>query len=102
MAALIEATEDAMNLVPTVKLLMQRIALAESEKAKEEVRRRKVEEADRKTLIEQLSEPSGLSDQEIMKKAATIIERAAGNGLTEVQVYRFPNTMCTDMGRAIN
>ncbi len=24
------------------------------------------------------------------------------NGLTEVQVYRFPNTLCTDNGRAIN
>jgi len=24
------------------------------------------------------------------------------NGLTEVQVYRFPNTLCTDKGRAIN
>ena len=37
-----------------------------------------------------------------MKKAATIIERAASNGLTEVQVYRFPNSLCTDHGRAIN
>jgi hypothetical protein len=24
------------------------------------------------------------------------------NGLTEVLVYRFPNTLCTDKGRAIN
>jgi hypothetical protein len=24
------------------------------------------------------------------------------NGLTEVQVYRFPNSVCTDNGRAIN
>jgi len=38
----------------------------------------------------------------VMKKAAAIIERAAKNGLTEVQVYRFPNTLCTDRGRAIN
>ena len=37
-----------------------------------------------------------------MKKAASIIERAANNGLTEVLVYRFPNTLCTDRGRAIN
>src|SRR5262249_17616209 len=39
---------------------------------------------------------------EVMKKAAVIIERAAKNGPTEVQVYRFPNTLCTDRGRAIN
>ena len=37
-----------------------------------------------------------------MKKAASIIERAANNGLIEVLVYRFPNTLCTDRGRAIN
>ena len=24
------------------------------------------------------------------------------NGLSEVQVYRFPNSLCTDHGRAIN
>ena len=24
------------------------------------------------------------------------------NGLSEVQVYRFPNSLCTDKGRAIN
>jgi hypothetical protein len=49
-----------------------------------------------------LKKPSGLSDDEVMKKAAAIIERAAKNGLTEVQVYRFPNSLCTDRGRAIN
>ena len=37
-----------------------------------------------------------------MKRAAAIIERAVASGLTEVQVYRFPNTLCTDRGRAIN
>ena len=35
-------------------------------------------------------------------RVAAIIERAVSNGLTEVQVYRFPNAMCTDRGRAIN
>src|SRR3954454_14757227 len=102
MTATPDNTEDAMNLLPTVKLLMQRIAMAEAEKAKDEMRRRKIEEAEKKALIERLSKPSGLSDQEVMTKAANIIERAASNGLTEVQVYRFPNTMCTDSGRAIN
>jgi hypothetical protein len=31
-----------------------------------------------------------------------VIRRAVRNGLTEVQVYRFPHTLCTDNGRAIN
>ena len=95
-------TDDAMTLVPNVKLLMQRITIAEAEKTKEDMRRRKNEEAEKKALISRLSQPSGLSDDEIMKKAAAIIERAASNGLTEVQIYRFPNSLCTDGGRAIN
>jgi hypothetical protein len=36
------------------------------------------------------------------KRATAIIERAVANGLTEVQLYRFPNSLCTDHGRAIN
>jgi hypothetical protein len=96
------AADDLSNLVPSAKALMQKIALAEAEKASEEMRRRANEEAEKSALIERLSKPSGLSDEEVMKKASMIIERAAKNGLTEVQVYRFPNTMCTDRGRAIN
>jgi hypothetical protein len=81
---------------------MEKIALAEAEKSSEEMRMREREEAEKKALIKRLTQPSGLSDDEVMKKAAVIIERAAKNGLTEVQVYRFPNSLCTDRGRAIN
>src|SRR4051812_43337793 len=89
-------------LVPSAKAMMEQIALAEEQKASDEMRRSAQEEAEKKALVERLSKPSGLSDEEVMKKAAAIIERAAKNGLTEVQVYRFPNTLCTDRGRAIN
>jgi hypothetical protein len=96
------ATEELSTLVPSAKALLEKIALAEAEKASEEMRRREKEEAEKKALIEKLAKPSGLSDEQVMKKAAAIIERAAKNGLTEVQVYRFPNSLCTDRGRAIN
>lgn len=96
------ATNDVSTLVPSAKALMEKIALAEAEKCSEEMRRRASEEAERKALIERLTKPSGLSDEQVMRKAAAIIERAAKNGLMEVQVYRFPNTLCTDRGRAIN
>ena len=46
--------------------------------------------------------PSGVSDDEGIKRAVKIIERAVSNGRTEVQVDRFPNQLCTDHGRAIN
>ena len=94
--------QNLSNLVPTAKSLMQKMAAVEGEKASEEMRRQANEAAEKKALIDRLTKPSGLSDEEVMVKAAAIIQRAANNGLTEVQVYRFPNTLCTDHGRAIN
>jgi hypothetical protein len=96
------ATEELSTLVPSAKALMEKIALGEAEKASEEMRRHEKEEREKKALIDKLTKPSGLSDEQVMKKAAAIIERAAKNGLTEIQVYRFPNSLCTDRGRAIN
>jgi hypothetical protein len=96
------ATDTLSNLVPSAKSIMAKIAEVEAEKASEAVRLKSQQDAEKQALIERLSKPSGLSDEEVMKKAAAIIERAAKNGLTEVQIYRFPNTLCTDHGRAIN
>ena len=97
------ASSDTLsNLLPSAKSVMEKIALAESEKASAAMKVHAQQEAEKQALIDRLSKPSGLSDEEVMKKAAVIIERAAKNGLTEVQVYRFPNTLCTDRGRAIN
>jgi hypothetical protein len=59
-------------------------------------------DAEKKALLDRLSEPSGVADDERLKRAATIIQRAVSNGLTEVEVGRFPNQLCTDRGRAIN
>jgi len=95
-------TESLSSLVPSAKALMEKIALDEAEKASAAARAQAQAEAEKLALIERLSKPSGLSDDEVMKKAAAIIQGAAKNGLTEVQVYRFPNTLCTDRGRAIN
>lgn len=59
-------------------------------------------EAEKKALFDKLTKPSGVSDEEALRRVAVIVERAVSNGLTEVQVYRFPNQLCTDRGRAIN
>ena len=58
--------------------------------------------ADEAELLDRLSKPSGLSDEEVMEKASIIISRAVENGMMSVQVFRFPHTLCTDNGRAIN
>jgi hypothetical protein len=90
------------NPLPTAKQAMEMLAQAEAEKASEALRHKKKADAEKKALIDKLSEPSGISEQEAVKRATEIIQRAIKNGLTEVEVFRFPNALCTDHGRAIN
>ena len=89
-------------LLPTAEEFAQKVALAEAEEASKRGRERAKADAEKKALLETLSKPSGVSDEEGIRRAIKIIERAVKNGLTEVQVYRFPNQLCTDRGRAIN
>ena len=88
--------------LPTAKQLKEQIALKEAEKASMAVRERAAADAEKKALMDKLSKPSGVSDDERLERAIAIIKRATNNGVTEVEVTRFPNTLCTDRGRAIN
>src|SRR5437764_1255176 len=88
------------DLLPAAKDLRQRVALAESEKAAQYMRERAAAEAEKQALIDQLKKPSGVSDEEGIRRGIAIIERAVRAGETEVEVYRFPNSLCTDRGRA--
>jgi hypothetical protein len=90
------------DLLPTAKEIQRRAALQAAEKAEEYARLQATVGAEKRKLIERLSKPSGLSEDEKVELASTIIQRAVRNGLSEVQVYRFPHTLCTDNGRAIN
>jgi hypothetical protein len=95
-------TVTADDLLPKARDVLLKVAEAEAAKADENKRAAAAAESEKKALIDQLSKPSGLSEDEKIKRAATVIERAVKNGMIEVQVYRFPNAMCTDRGRAIN
>jgi hypothetical protein len=99
---MVTSTDKLSSVLPSAQQVMEKIALAEAEKASEYVRKQAEAEAEKKMLLEKITKPSGVSEEERMKRAAAIIERAAANGLTEVEVYRFPNALCTDHGRAIN
>jgi hypothetical protein len=81
---------------------MQKLAVAEAAEAEKEAHAHAKAEAEKRALIDRLKKPSGVSEEEGIKRAIAIIERAVRNGKSEVQVYRFPNTLCTDRGRAIN
>src|SRR5438105_15338636 len=90
------------DLIPNAKEIQKQAALKEAQKAEEHAKRLAAGEAEKQALIDKLSKPSGLSEDEKVKLASTVIQRAVRNGLSEVQVYRFPNSLCTDKGRAIN
>jgi hypothetical protein len=66
------------------------LALAEAEMASEALRQKKKADAEKKALIDKLLKPSGISEQEALKRAAVIVQRAVKNGLTEVEAFRFP------------
>ena len=90
------------DLLPNAKEIQKEAALKEAEMAEAQQKLLAAAEAEKRALIDELSKPSGLSEEEKIKKASTVIQRAVKNGLNEVQVYRFPNFLCTDRGRAIN
>jgi len=94
--------DDALATLPSAKDVMKEIALREADKAAAVMRERTAAEAEKKALLEKLSKPSGVSDEERLTRAVAIIRRAAANDLTEVFIVRFPNELCTDRGRAIN
>ena len=88
--------------LPSAKDFMKKLALAEAEEASKQASKLAEAEAEKKALLDHFTKPSGVSDEEGIRRAMAIIERAVSNGKTEVQVSRFPNQLCTDKGRAIN
>lgn len=90
------------DLLPTALDCRKTSAEIEAKKAADYMRARQAADNEKKELLDRMSKPSGVSDEERMKRAAAIIKRAVSNGLSEVEVFRFPNSLCTDHGRAIN
>jgi hypothetical protein len=90
------------DLLPTAAECNQKMALAEAEKASEYARKQAAADAEKKALLDRFQKPSGVSDEERMKRAAAIINRAVNNGQHEVMIGKFPNQVLTDGGRAIN
>ena len=90
------------DLLPPAKEFMKKLALAEADEAAKQAKKDAEAAAEKQALLDHLKAPSGVSDEEGIRRALKLIERAVSNGKTEIQVYRFPNKLCTDGGRAIN
>lgn len=82
--------------------IKRRMAERETEKAAEELRRMKEQEEKQKAVMAEFHAPPARSPEQLMQLIMQLVTRAAERGETEVQVYRFPNELCTDRGRRIN
>jgi hypothetical protein len=81
---------------------MATIAKAESEKASAAMKAHAAAAAEKEAMLDKMRRPSGMSDDEVVAKASIIVNRAVANGHTSVEIFRFPHTLCSDNGRAIN
>jgi hypothetical protein len=99
---MVASAEKVSKGLPSAGEMMEKLALSEAAKADEAARKKAIVEGEKKALLDKLTKASGVSDDEALQRVKTIVERAVANGLTEVLVYRFPNQLCTDRGRAIN
>ena len=64
------------ELLPTAKEIQRQAALADAEKAEQYAQKLAAAEAEKRALIERLGKPSGLSEEEKIQLASTVIRRA--------------------------
>ncbi len=82
--------------------LRRRMAEREAAKAAEEMRRMKEQEDKQKAVMEEFRKPPARTPEQLMELIMQLVSRAAERGESQVQIYRFPNSMCSDGGRRIN
>jgi hypothetical protein len=80
----------------------QRMAEREAAKAAEELRRMREHEEQQKAVMAEFHEPPARTPDQLMQQVMQLVNQAAERGQTQVQVYRFPNELCSDRGRRIN
>lgn len=88
--------------IPSAKDCLQKLALAKAEEDRREAQHRARLEAEKREMLDRLRTPSGVSEEEGIRRAVVLIERAIKQGKSDVQIHRFPCALCADGGRAIN
>ena len=82
--------------------IKRRMAERESAKAAEELRRMREQEEKQKAVMAEFHKPPERTPEQLLHFVQQLVSHAAEAGQTEVQVYRFPNELCSDRGRRIN
>jgi hypothetical protein len=82
--------------------LKRRMAEREAARAAEEMRHMKEQQDHQKAVMAEFHKPPERTPEQLMQLVTRLVDQAADRGQTEVQVYRFPNELCSDRGRRIN
>jgi hypothetical protein len=82
--------------------LRRRMAEQEAAKAAEELRHTQEQEEKQKAVMAEFHKPPDRTAEQLLQLVTQLVNRAAERGQSEVQVYRFPNSLCNDRGRKIN
>jgi hypothetical protein len=82
--------------------IKRRMAEREAAKAAEELRRAREQEEKQKAVMAEFHRPPERTPEQLMHFIMQLVDHAAAAGQSEVQVYRFPNELCSDRGRRIN
>ena len=82
--------------------IKRRMAEREAAKAAEELRRMREQEEKQKAVMAEFHKPPERTPEQLLHFVQQLVSHAAEAGQTEVQVYRFPNELCSDRGRRIN
>ena len=82
--------------------LRRRMAEREAAKAAEEMRQMKEQQEKQKAVMAEFHKPPDRTPEQLLQLVMQLVNRAAERGESEVQVCRFPNSLCSDRGRRIN
>jgi hypothetical protein len=82
--------------------LRRRMAEREAAKAAEELRHMQEQEEKQKAVMAEFHKPPERTAEQVLQSVMQLVDRAAERGQSEIQVYRFPNNLCSDGGRRIN
>ena len=82
--------------------LKRRMAEREAAKAAEELRHMREQEEKQKQVMEEFHKPPERTPEQVLQLVTQLVNHAAEAGQSKVQIYRFPNELCSDRGRRIN
>jgi hypothetical protein len=82
--------------------LKRRMAERVAARAAEELQHMREQEEKQKAVIEEFHKPPARTPEQLMQLIMRLVTQAAESGQSEIQIYRFPNSLCTDGGRRIN